>query len=132
MKYLSDYMQQAQSDLFKKKKVFFAFSNEQFKEGMEKHKLSKETQITRLGQGMYCPTTFAGQVVVELDKIYRDSIQQDIADNGIKKIIKRELSNHECYYTWDTTDCVEKLKDYPNITEELINQIFNKHSHKYL
>ena len=131
MKYLSDYMEQAQSDLFKKKKVFFAFSNEQFKEGMEKHELSKETQITRLGQGMYCPTTFAGQVVVELDKIYRDSIQQDIAENGIERIIKRELSNHECYYTGHTADCVEKLKDYPNITEEQIKKIFYKNIKHY-
>jgi len=131
MKYLNDYTEQAQTNLFKQRKVFFAFDNEQFAEGMRKHFLTKQDQIVGLGQGMYCPRNQAKKVLKELNKIYTNAIKQDIAENGIETIIKRELSNHECYYTGDTIDCIEKLKDYPNITEELINKIFYKNLKKY-
>tara|TARA_R100001443_G_scaffold110033_1_gene121717 strand:+ start:892 stop:1293 length:402 start_codon:yes stop_codon:yes gene_type:complete len=131
MKYLNDYTEQAQTNLFKQRKVFFAFSNEQFIEGMKKHFLTKQDQITGLGSGMYCPRNQAKKVLKELNKIYTNAIKQDIAENGIERIIKRELLNHECHYTGDPTACIEKLKDYPNITEDLINKIFYKKQRKY-
>ena len=40
-------------------------------------------------------------------------------ENGKKAIIQRELGNHEYCVTYDITDTVEKLADYP-ITEEEI------------
>ena len=125
MKYLSNYMEEGQSALFKEMKVFFAFNNKQFKEGMKKHNLSKKNKIVSLGQGMYCPKKNGFKVLNALDGIYKLAIERDIKENGIESIIYRELSNHECFWSGDITDCVEKLSDYPIIKEEII-EVFNK------
>lgn len=107
MKYLSDYTKQAQSNLFDELGVFFAFSNKQFEAAKK-----KGVEYVSLGMGMIAPKNNAKQLVERLDQIHKDGIKQDIADNGKEAIIRRELFNHECFYTHDITDCVEKLKDY--------------------
>ena len=124
MKYLQDYMENGQTALFKEQKVFFAFSNDQLSEGIKKHDL-KGVKLVSLGSGMYCPKTNARSIIQALDGIYSLGIEQDIKENGIDKIILRELYNHECFYTGDITDCVNKLKDYP-ITEKQIIKIYRK------
>lgn len=126
MKYLSDFMEDKQNLLFESEKVFFAFSNEQMKEGKTKIEIHDNKLLCSLGAGMYCPKLNANNVVKQLDKIYKDSIKEDIKTYGIERIIKRELSNHECYYTGDITDCIETLKNYPNITDELILKVYKK------
>jgi hypothetical protein len=120
MKYLQDYMESGQTALFKEQKVFFAFSNNQLNEGIKKHDL-KGVKLVSLGSGMYCPKTNARAVIRALDGIYRLGIEQDIKENGIDKIILRELYNHECFYTGDIADCVNKLKDYPITKNQIIN-----------
>jgi len=129
MKYLSEIMEKRQSELFRKYKVFFAFSNEQFKEGMKKNKIPKETKVVKMGQGMFCPSKNIKEVIKEMDLIYKDSIEKDLLQ-GKEKIILRELINHECFYTGDPTDCIETLKEYP-ITEEEICDIYRKNYSKY-
>jgi len=131
MKYLSDYMEEGQSALFKEMKVFFAFSDKQFEEGLKKHNLSKKNKIASLGQGMFCPKKNGFKVVNALEGIYKLAIERDIKENGIENIIYRELSNHECFYTSDITDCVEKLSDYPINKEEII-EVFHKNYQKEL
>ena len=56
MKYLSEIMEEKQSQLFAKYKVFFAFSDKQFKEGMKKHNLTKQDKIINIGEFMFCPS----------------------------------------------------------------------------
>ena len=124
MKYLSEIMENQQSELFKSKKVFFAFSNEQFKEALLKHKIAKDIKIASMGAGMYCPKSNAKDVAESLHTIYKESIIEDMKQ-GKEKVILRELYNHECFYTGDITDCIEKLSDYP-ITEEEIKEIYLK------
>ena len=126
MKYLSDFMEDKQNILFESEKVFFAFSNKQMEEGKTKIEIHDNKLLCSLGAGMYCPKSNANNVVNQLDKIYNDSIKEDIKTYGIERIIKRELSNHECYYTGDITDCIETLKNYPNITDELILKVYKK------
>ena len=94
MKYLSDYMEERQTELFKKTGTIFAFSKEQFEEGK------------------------------------KESIKQDIKENGKKKIILRELQNHEAFYVGNIEDTIHKLEDYP-ITEDEISHIFSKNWAKY-
>ena len=65
-----------------------------------------------------------------LEKIYKDSIQEDIKENGIDAIIKRELANHEAWYTMDIQDTCDKLKDYP-ISKKQIKEIFIKTDYDY-
>ena len=124
MKYLSEIMEKRQSELFKNKKVFFAFSNDQFKKGLLEHKIAKDIKMVSMGAGMYCPKSNAKDVDESLHTIYKESIIEDMKQ-GNQKVILRELYNHECFYTGDITDCVEKLSDYP-ITEEEIKNVYFK------
>tara|TARA_R110002051_G_scaffold244403_1_gene304350 strand:- start:26 stop:427 length:402 start_codon:yes stop_codon:yes gene_type:complete len=119
MKYLSEIMEYRQNKLFAKNKVFFAFGNKQFKDGMKKHNIPKETKMTNVGQGMICPSDNVKEVIEELDTIYKESIVEDMKQ-GNNKVIFRELQNHECFYVGDITDCVSKLEDYPITKEEIV------------
>ncbi|MGD8232076.1 DUF7659 family protein [Vibrio sp. TRT 1302] len=107
MKYLSDYIQQPQTALFDELGAFFAFSNKQFDEAKK-----KGVEYVSLGMGMIVPKNNAKKLVERLEEIQKEGIKQDIAENGKEAIIRRELSNHECFYTNDITDCVEKLEEY--------------------
>ncbi|MCW8349172.1 hypothetical protein MD535_24605 [Vibrio sp. ZSDZ65] len=115
MKYLSDYTKDKQTKLYDKTGAFFAFSKEQFedskKEGIE---------YCHLFAGLICPCDTAQEVMAGLDKIQKEGIAQDIAENGKAAIIRRELFNHECFYTGDVTDCVEKLDGYEISKEEIV------------
>jgi hypothetical protein len=126
MKYLSDYMEQKQTKLFEENKVFFAFSNDQLDEGLKKHNIEDRGLVCSLKGGMVAPKTNARNVVEGLLKIYEDAVKEDLKENGKDKVILRELENHECFYVGDITDCVDKLYDYPNITEKDILKVYNK------
>ncbi len=120
MRYLSDYMKDAQTELLNRLGVFFAFSAEQF------NKAKKPGVIyCDAGAGMICPKGREVELVKELNRIYRECIQQDLLENGRDGIMRRELSNHECYYTYDITDCVDNLEDY-GITADEIRAVFNR------
>ncbi|HBB9944267.1 hypothetical protein JHS95_23485 [Vibrio parahaemolyticus] len=107
MKYLSDYTQQPQTALFDELGAFFAFSNKQFDEAKK-----EGIEYVSLGMGMIVPKNNAKKLVERLEEIQKEGIKQDIAENGKEAIIRRELFNHECFYTGDICDCVEKLDEY--------------------
>lgn len=118
---LSTIMQQAQTDLFEKYGVFFAFSNEQVAaqkvEGVE---------YCSMGGGMICPKEHADIVYKSLGEIYRNGIATDVAQNGIDKVILRELYNHESFYIGSTSNCADALADYP-CTREDISRVYKEH-----
>ncbi|MEZ9698813.1 hypothetical protein AB4455_12085 [Vibrio sp. 10N.261.46.E12] len=119
MKYLSHYIQDKQTQAFNEAGAFFAFSNQQFadekKEGVK---------YASLGMGLICPVDNAKQLMTRLDSIAQEGIAEDIKENGKAAIIRRELFNHECFYTNEICDCVEKLEDY-GITYDEIYTVFN-------
>jgi hypothetical protein len=80
--------------------------------------------MVNMGQGMFCPSENVKEVIDQMDLIYKESIAEDMKQ-GKGKVILRELYNHECFYTGDITDCIEKLSDYP-ITEEEIKNVYFK------
>lgn len=123
MEYLQDYMSERQTALFKKTGAIFAFSRERFDE-------QKQEGVTYVncGMGMLCPKENADELFKGIDEIYTSSIKQDIEENGLTAIIKRELNNHECYYSGDIEDCVDKLKDYP-VTRDDIQKVFRNKNH---
>ena len=125
MKYLSDYMEAKQNKLFNRTGTIFAFSQKQFEEGRKDN-----VKYVNLGQGMLTEKPFVKEVINGLDKIYKDSIKQDIKENGKDKIILRELQNHEAFYVGNIEDTVHKLEDYP-FTEDDISHIFSKNWAKY-
>ena len=121
MKYLSQYMEARQTEAFDKAKAFFAFGQNQFDE-----KKQEWVRYCDLWGGLICPKENYRVLVEELDTIYKDSIKQDIEENWLNAIIRRELNNHECFYTWDPTDAIEKLSDYPVSKEDIIKVFKNQ------
>ncbi len=107
MKYLSDYTQDKQTAAFEELGAFFAFSNKQFEEAKK-----DGVEYCRIVAGLICPVENASQLVKRLEDISKEGIAQDIEENGKEAIIRRELFNHECFYTGDICDCVEKLEEY--------------------
>lgn len=118
MKYLSHYMESAQTDALSKAGAFFAFSNEQFyekRDGLLKYK--------SLGAGLICPADNVDTLIDNLDNISKAAIKQDLQENGKKAIIHRELGNHESQITMDISDTVAALDGY-GITQEEIQAEF--------
>lgn len=119
MKYLSEYIEVKTDKLYEKMGAFYAFGQNQFDE-----KAKDGVDYVIMGCGLICPKENAQLFIDEYDKIIKESIAEDIADNGKEAIIKRELNNYECYYTGDISDCVDSLKDY-GYTKDEIWKIFN-------
>ena len=118
MKYLNDYMEDKQTALFKSTGAFFAFSNERF---MEEYK--KGTKYINCGAGLMCEKDNYKELAAGLKQISMDAIAEDIKDNGIDGIIIRELYNHEAFYTMDTYDTYQTVKQY-GISEVEVRRLF--------
>jgi hypothetical protein len=54
-----------------------------------------------------------------LSNITAQGIAADIAENGKENIIKRELYNHEAFYTDDITSTTEALDAYGFTVDEI-------------
>lgn len=119
MKYLSDYTQEKQTALFNETGAFFAFSNQQFDEAKK-----DGVKYCRITMGLICPVENTQKLIEGLESIQREGIAQDIKENDKTAIIRRELFNHECFYTNDITDCVDKLAEY-SFTRDDIQNVFN-------
>ncbi|MFA0719455.1 hypothetical protein AB4622_26240 [Vibrio splendidus] len=119
MKYLSHYIQAKQTQAFNEAGAFFAFSTKQFDEAKK-----EGVKYASLGMGLICPVDNAKQLMTRLDSIAQEGIVEDIEENGKKAIIRRELFNHECFYTNDICDCVEKLEGY-GISYDEVYEVFN-------
>jgi hypothetical protein len=107
MKYLQDYKEEEQTQIFKQNGAYFCFSKEQFEE-----KKKENVKYISLGAGLVCPEKNAKKLIAEIDANHLKGIQKDIADNGKKAIIRRELFNYESFYTNDISSCVEALEGY--------------------
>ncbi len=106
--------------------AFFAFGTDQFNEQ------KKEGVIyVNLSAGLVCPKENAKQLLEQIKKIRKEGIAEDAEKNGLRRIIKRELANYECYYTGDCEPCIDALVDYDGITPELIYQVYNEEREKY-
>ena len=127
MKYLSQYMERKQTEALDKAGAFFAFSDKQFDE--QKDPSRQRTDYTNAGMGMICPKDTIKTLLTELDTIYKNSIEQDIAENGLEAIIRRELDNHEASYTGSTEDTERALADYP-VTADDIKKVFHNKNYK--
>lgn len=95
--------------------VFFAFSNDQFNEGMKKIGLNPTDtdKIYSTGHGGFILRTHSkGQI--ELFKRFTEEEKQAIADDKdgtgfIREMFEYEMNNHEYGYTRDITDTLDCL-----------------------
>jgi len=90
MKYLRQYIEESQTKAFNDAGAFFAFSQDQFNE-----QAKPGIKYAALGAGLICPVKNVETLNAALDESYQAGIKQDLAENGAKAIIQRELSNHE-------------------------------------
>ena len=118
MKTLNNYTDKAISAVLEKHGAYFAFSKKQFEE-----KQVEGVKYVTDGSGMVCPKENYEQLVKEMLEIYEEGVKQDIAENGLTAIVKRELANYECYYTNDIEDAVDALESY-GITHEQVLTVF--------
>ena len=114
MKHLSHYVQEQQTALFNLTGAFFAFSQDQLNE-----KRVKCIIYVSLGAGLICPKNTADDLSSGLETIQQAGIKADIAENGIPAIIQRELHNHECQITMDSSDAFDALEQY-GITKDQV------------
>jgi hypothetical protein len=116
---LSELMQDRQTKLFDDTGAFFAFGTKQFNE-----KKVEGVRYVDAGGGLICPTKHYERLATELELIHSEAMKEDLELNGREGIIRRELSNHEAYYTMDIDQTFDAIKCY-GITEEEILKVFN-------
>lgn len=114
MKYLSNYTEEAQTKLFKECGAFFAFSKEQFNE-----KKVTGVKYVALDSGLLVVSDKLETLLEGLKTTNEEGIKLDIAENGKKDIIHRELANHEAQITMDISNTVDALEGYGFTTEEI-------------
>lgn len=104
--------------------IFFAFSDKQFKEGMEKFGLpeTETDKICSIPGGGYMKKTDLGQleeVLARHEKEMSDAIKNDKQGNKfIFDMFSYELSNHEFTFTNSTEDTLDAL----GLTQKDIDQ----------
>ena len=124
MKYLRDYLEAEQTRIFDEYGLFFAFNKKQLEDGrakvIEKGLLEDGEKLASLGSGAFVPEKNTKIALKKLNIAYKKAIEQDVKENGLSAIIRRELDNHEFAVTWDIEDTYEALSNYPNITRDRI------------
>lgn len=102
----------------------FAFSNEQFKEGMETLGLTENdtAKVASIGLGGFIRKSDVNAFSAmnrKQRKEKEEAINQDTTGEGyIKDMFRYELSNHEYGYTYELNDTLDAL----GLTIEEINQ----------
>lgn len=95
--------------------IKFAFTNEQFKEGMEELGLNEndEDKIVGIGAGGFIRKTDLEsykEIKKKHQEEFKEAIENDkIGDKFIKGMFLYELNNHEYGYTRDITDTLDCL-----------------------
>ena len=68
-----DYVEQKQTELFNKLGCFWAFNNNQFKEGLEKAGgIEKTGKYVSMGAGLYCPKKNIDSLLNGMDQIKKN------------------------------------------------------------
>lgn len=95
--------------------MMFAFSNEQFDEGMKEFGLEPTAtdKICSIGAGGFCKKTDAESLhnmFERHDKEMKQAIDDDKTGEGfIYEMFYYELSNHEYTYTWNVEDAINSV-----------------------
>ena len=108
--------------------VFWAFSNEQFKEGLAKCNLQEGEKLVDIGSGGYMPKSNFDKLIAGM-KAIKETFAQATKDAKIRTAhILYELNNHECFYTGSIESAMEVLgEDY---TREEVTEVYKKNKSK--
>jgi len=131
MSVISDLKQELEtqlSELFTKHKVFFAFSDKQFKETAALHTLDKGDKFVLCGSGMVMPESNFKQFNMDFDVITKAHSEKINATPETRRaFIAYELGNHEAYYTHDIDSSFDAISATLNdVTEQEVWGVFNE------
>jgi len=113
--------------------IFFAFNNNQFKEGMAKVGLKeKDTKsIFSLGGGGYILKTRSKDLKELLDSQGAESKQRNKDEKFLVESIAYELANHEYCITGDTSEALDALElDKDELDPKTLKKAIIKHNNK--
>jgi len=120
MKYLSDYTKESMDKVMKDNGGFFAFSNKQFDEQKK-----EGVKYVSLYGGLVAPKENVKSINEGIEKAHKSAVALDLKENGIKKIIWRELANYEVQLGMDgLTHARNTLSDY-GVTEKQLKKEYN-------
>lgn len=117
------------SELIKKCRMFFAFSDSQLKERMSDNPLDESDKYVSIGAGAYMPKSNVEKYTngcEQIDKWYNGIIKENNMDD---EVILYELANHEAFYTGEIEDTYYALGC--NYTKKKILEVYNKNYDKY-
>ena len=96
---------------------FFAFSDEQFKEGLKKLKTTK-TEIRSIGSGGFIRKSDGKDYLIMVEQINKESKEALKDDDYLYQGFLYELGNHEYIITYDYEDTLSCFGlEYSNLTE---------------
>jgi flagellar motor switch protein FliG len=122
MKKIGDvYIQNKQSELFKKLGALWAFSKEQFEEQRQEGVVYN--QISWLG-GLIVPKQNAKQLIDQLSEIHKKGREINKKNYTKEELIRDELINKEVFILMDITPAQDALYGY-GFTEKEILKVYN-------
>jgi hypothetical protein len=109
--------------------IFFAFSNEQMKEGIEKHGVNENNKIVNIGAGGF---VLKSRLQEFKDLIARHEAERKELKKNEKELIEAiayELANHEYCITWDVTDALDALGlTRETVSPDILKKAIKKHN----
>lgn len=98
--------------------MFFAFDNEQLKEGKKEINASDDDKLLAIGGGGYIKVEDKQNLLDLFDSHEQEHKSNMLAtDDYVYHMVKYELGNHEFVITYDTTDTFRACE----LTKELLN-----------
>ena len=127
--YLSDYLEAGQNELKVKYHAFFSVDKKDLLEEVQALKdkgvLKEGEKVSSLPYNLFVPSKFVEDYLKEFDQVFNQDVKKDLEENGIDKIIIRELYNYECFYTGDIDDALSALKPY-EVTTDQVQKLYVK------
>lgn len=106
--------------------LFWAFSNEQFKEGAESSPLKEGEKYVSIGAGGYMPKGNVDRWITgmrDIEAWKKAEVKKNKSEQ--EATILYELNNYECFYTGDIEDALPVLKDL-GFTEKQVKTVYHK------
>jgi hypothetical protein len=105
-------------------KVFWAFGNSQFEEGLKQIDEKKEN-MTSIGMGGFIPKKNLKEYIKQMTD-YQTWYVKEVKKLDANQVIRYELNNYECYYSGDITDAFKVLEEFGFTKEDVLKVFHNK------
>ncbi len=111
--------------------IFFAFSNEQMKEGIEKHGVNESNRVVNIGAGGFVLKSRLQEFkdLLKRQENERHALKQDIKE--MTEALIYELQNHEYCVTGDPTAALESLDlTVDTIDKDILKNAIRQHNER--